>query len=73
MKGNPPKGNVRPSPDTERVLTRIQVGDIRCGREAAREIAADAEEAYGDAFNGPPAYVLTMQLLCAQHRTPQDS
>ena len=73
MKGSLPKGNVRPSLDTERVLTRIAAGDIRCGREAAREIAADAEEAYGAAFNGPPAYVLMMQLPYAQRRTPQDN
>ncbi len=47
-----PRGGrqVRPSSDTERVLGQIERGEIRAGRDAAREIAARAEAAYGGAW-----------------------
>ena len=38
-----------PTTDTERVLGQIERGEIRCGRDAAREIAAQHQEAYGNA------------------------
>jgi hypothetical protein len=41
---------VSPSFDTERVLGQIERGELRCGPDAAREIAARAEEQYGAAF-----------------------
>lgn len=39
--------------DTERVLGQITRGEMRCGRSAAREIAALHQEAYGNAVWGP--------------------
>ncbi|MFI1702010.1 hypothetical protein ACH419_39520 [Streptomyces bobili] len=39
---------IRQSPDTERVLGQIDRGEVRCGADAAREIAARHQEAYGD-------------------------
>jgi hypothetical protein len=48
----------KPSLDTERVLGQIERGEIRCGRNAAREIAERQEDAYGIAFNGTPAEAL---------------
>jgi hypothetical protein len=42
---------VSPSFDTERVLGQIERGEMRCGPDAAREIAARAEAAYGGAFS----------------------
>ncbi|MFJ9037414.1 hypothetical protein ACIRF8_12605 [Streptomyces sp. NPDC102406] len=38
---------MRQSTDTERVLGQIERGEVRAGRDAAREIAARAEAAYG--------------------------
>jgi hypothetical protein len=38
------------TPDAERVLGQIERGEVRAGPEAAREIAAKAEAAYGEAF-----------------------
>lgn len=61
MRGKRGTYNVRQSPDTERVLSRIRSGDLRCGREAARELAAEAQDAYGDAFEGSAADVLMRQ------------
>jgi hypothetical protein len=46
-------GRVEFSKDTERVLARIECGDIWCGPDAARVIAARAEEAYGAAWHRP--------------------
>ncbi|MEV4863227.1 hypothetical protein [Streptomyces ossamyceticus] len=46
-------GRVEFSKDTERVLARIECGDIWCGPAAARVIAARAEEAYGAAWHRP--------------------
>ncbi|CAM5718858.1 hypothetical protein [Streptomyces fumanus] len=45
---------VLPSPDTERVLGQIERGEIRCGAEAAREIAARHEAAYGEVWAAGP-------------------
>lgn len=39
---------VRMSDDAERVLGQIERGEIRCGADAAREIAARHQEAYGN-------------------------
>ncbi|WP_030344881.1 hypothetical protein [Streptomyces sp. NRRL S-1022] len=39
--------------DTQRVLGQIERGEIRCGRDAARAIAARHQEAYGNAVWGP--------------------
>lgn len=44
---------VTPTSDTVRVLGQIERGEIRCGADAAREIAARAQAAYGDAVWGP--------------------
>ncbi|MFF7553623.1 hypothetical protein ACFZA9_12135 [Streptomyces olivaceus] len=43
---------VRPSADAVRVLGQIERGEIRCGADAAREIAASHQAAYGDAVWG---------------------
>ncbi|WP_460071134.1 hypothetical protein [Streptomyces sp. YKOK-I1] len=40
---------IQMSPDTERVLGQIERGEIRCDAEAARQIAARHQAAYGDA------------------------
>lgn len=45
--------HITPMTDAERVLDQIQRGEIRCGREAARAIAARHQAAYGDAVWGP--------------------
>ncbi|MEV0114634.1 hypothetical protein AB0H77_15480 [Streptomyces sp. NPDC050844] len=39
------------SADTERVLGQIERGEVRVGPDAAREIAAKAEAAYGGAWH----------------------
>jgi hypothetical protein len=39
--------------DTERVLGQIDRGEMWCGPDAARAIAARHEEAYGSAFTLP--------------------
>lgn len=41
------------SPDTRRVLGQIERGEMRCGRDAARAIAARHQAAYGDTVWGP--------------------
>lgn len=41
------------STDAARVLGQIQRGEIRAGADAAREIAARHQAAYGDAVWGP--------------------
>lgn len=46
----PLNGLIQGSPDTVRVLGQIERGEMRCGPDAAREIAARHEEAYGDAW-----------------------
>lgn len=42
---------IEQSTDTERVLGQIARGEVRAGRDAAREIAAKAEAAYGGAWS----------------------
>lgn len=42
--------HVRPPRDEDRVLTQIAVGDVRADADAAREIAARHQEAYGDVW-----------------------
>lgn len=39
-----------PMPDHVRVLGQIERGEVRAGADAAREIAARHEAAYGDAW-----------------------
>ncbi|HZF92024.1 hypothetical protein [Streptomyces sp.] len=56
---------VHMSPDTERVLGQIERGEVWVGPDAAREIAARQQEAYGDAFDGTPAEALRRQLWAA--------
>lgn len=47
---------VRHSFDSERILGQIERGEIACGPDAARRIAARAMEAYGNAvWGGTPA------------------
>lgn len=41
---------IEQSADTERVLGQIERGEVRAGRDAAREIAAKAQAAYGSAW-----------------------
>ncbi|MFI1165569.1 hypothetical protein ACH4UM_18630 [Streptomyces sp. NPDC020801] len=43
------------SPDTERVLGQIDRGEMWCGPDAARAIAARHEKAYGAVFGRPAA------------------
>ncbi|MFH9403315.1 hypothetical protein ACH4JS_26720 [Streptomyces sp. NPDC017638] len=54
-----------PMRDHERVLGQIERGEVRVGPDTAREIAARAEVAYGDAFAGSPADALRRQLWAA--------
>lgn len=42
------------SPDSIRVLGQIERGEMWCGPDAARAIAARAEEAYGAAWKPRP-------------------
>lgn len=51
-----------PISDADRVLGQIQRGELRCGRDAARAIAARHQDAYGAAFNGTPAEALLAGL-----------
>lgn len=51
MKGGQEPGHVRPMSESERVLGQIERGEIRAGRDAAREIAARVEAQGG--FWGP--------------------
>ncbi|MEV0525990.1 hypothetical protein AB0I66_21375 [Streptomyces sp. NPDC050439] len=53
---------IEQSADTERVLGQIERGEVRAGRDAAREIATKAETAYGAAFHGTPAEALLTAL-----------
>jgi hypothetical protein len=57
LEAAPPKPRVDApgSPDTQRVLQQIAHGEIWCGPEAARAIAARHEEAYGAAWRRKPA------------------
>ena len=47
--------------ESNRTLLGITSGDIACGPDVAREIAARHEGEYGDAFDGSPAEVLKRQ------------
>lgn len=49
--GNLGTGHVRPPSDEERVLGQIERGEVRAGPDAAREIAAKAQAAYGDVWD----------------------
>jgi phage terminase small subunit len=40
---------IQPMTDSERVLGQIERGEIRAGADAAREVAARHQAAYGDA------------------------
>jgi hypothetical protein len=44
---------VTPTSDSDRVLGQIERGDMWCGPDAARRIAARAMDAYGNAVWGP--------------------
>lgn len=44
---------MRPMADHERVLGQIERGEVRAGPDAAREIAARHEAAYGDVWRTP--------------------
>lgn len=56
---------VAPSADTERILGQINRGEIRCGADAAREIAAKHQAAYGDAVWGPDKNAAWADALAA--------
>lgn len=60
---------VTPTTDAERVVGQIERGEIRCGADAAREIAARHQAAYGGAFLGTPAQVLLANLAWADALT----
>lgn len=62
-------GLIQGSPDTVRVLGQIERREIRCGREAAREIAAHHEEQYGDAWTRPAPTPTTADLIWADALT----
>lgn len=51
------------SSDTVRVLGQIERGEIACGPDAARRIAARAMEAYGNAVWGPPTATAVEPVL----------
>ncbi|RPE40211.1 hypothetical protein EDD90_3247 [Streptomyces sp. Ag109_O5-1] len=57
--------HIQPSPDTERVLGQIERGEIRCGRDAAREIAARHQAAYGDEVWPDSAWAAALASLPA--------
>lgn len=42
---------MNPSTDADRILGQIERGEIDASADAARQIAADQERQYGDAFN----------------------
>src|SRR5690606_24736430 len=48
-----------PMSDAQRVLGQIERGEVRAGAEAARQIAAKHQAAYGDAVWGPTASTTT--------------
>lgn len=48
-------GRIEPLGDAARILGQIERGEIRCGPDAAREIAARHEDAYGAAWQHPAA------------------
>ncbi|GAA2107553.1 hypothetical protein [Streptomyces synnematoformans] len=50
--GTPGRGRILPQRDEERILGQIDRGEVRAGRDAAREIAARHEAAYGDVWHG---------------------
>lgn len=52
----------RPMSDSERVLGQIARGEVRAGPEAAREIAARHQEAYGDVWDALFADALASAL-----------
>ncbi|MFJ4434572.1 hypothetical protein [Streptomyces sp. NPDC088923] len=47
---------MKPLTTDQHTLGRIERGEIRAGREAAREIAARAEAAYGDVWPADHAW-----------------
>ena len=51
-----------PPSDAERVIGQIVRGEIHCGRDAARAIAARHQDAYGGAFHGTPAEALLRSI-----------
>lgn len=44
-----------PMPDHVRVIGQIERGEVRAGRDAAREIAARHQAAYGNAWPTTPS------------------
>ncbi|MEV7793369.1 hypothetical protein AB0O68_15455 [Streptomyces sp. NPDC087512] len=60
---------IQPLPDAERVLGQIQRGEIRCGANAAREIAARHQAAYGNAVWGPDKDAAWADALTALRST----
>ncbi|MFJ2178943.1 hypothetical protein ACIOHE_39375 [Streptomyces sp. NPDC087851] len=51
--GWPGGGHVRRATDADRILGQIERGEVRAGPDAAREIAARHQEAYGDVWADP--------------------
>lgn len=49
--GGPGTGEVRRPSDAERVLGQIERGEVRAGPDAAREIAARHQAAYGSVWD----------------------
>jgi hypothetical protein len=45
------RGSVRPPSQQEHLMGQVARGEVRIGRDAAREIAARHEAEYGDAFD----------------------
>ncbi|MFE9935896.1 hypothetical protein [Streptomyces hirsutus] len=67
------------SPDTDRVLGQMERGEMWCGPDAARAIAARHEEAYGHAWSRPAttadeawAEALTALPTGTTHTLPED-
>ncbi|MCX3059574.1 hypothetical protein [Streptomyces beihaiensis] len=52
-----------PTTDAARIIGQIERGEIRCGPDAAREIAARAEAAYGAAWPADHAWAEALTTL----------
>jgi hypothetical protein len=54
---------MKPLSSAEHTLGRIERGEIRAGRQAAREIAARHEAAYGDVWPADHAWAQALNTL----------
>ena len=62
-----------PMTDTDRVLGQIERGEVRAGADAARQIAARHQAAYGDSVWGPNRDAAWADAIADLHtNTPKD-